>query len=73
MTTRMNKTSKSNIAVADAAQVHPVDGGVLLSVSRNGNVAYVHGSDFAPILYASAAAARRALQRIRPDLEPTTI
>jgi len=71
----MTKTTIENLKVADAAQVHPFQGGphCLLSVSRNGNVAYVTGSDQDPILYASPSAARHALCRFRPDLEPTTI
>ena len=73
--TRMTKTTIANLQVADAAQIHFFEGGprCLLSVSRNGNVAYVTGSDEDAILYASPSAARRALQRFRPDLEPTTI
>ena len=71
----ITKTSKELIKAADAAQIHPFQGGprCLLSVSRNGNVAYVCGSDQDAILFMYPAAARLAIQRFRPDLEPTTI
>jgi len=74
---RMNKQSVENLKVADSAKLIPfVSDGVYqwtnVAVARNGNVAYLCGSD-GLVNYPSALVARRSIKRIRPDLEPTEI
>jgi hypothetical protein len=73
----MSKQSVENLKVADSARLIPfISNGVYqwtnVSVSRNGNVAYLYGSD-GLVNYPSALVARRSIKRIRPDLEPTEI
>lgn len=72
---RMTKISAENLKVADFIKIELFQGGpsCMVSVWRNGNVSYLHGSDQSPMLYPSMVAARRSVKRIRPDLEPTQI
>lgn len=70
---RMTKTSKENILVADRALFHEArSGGWLVVVERKGNRAYLSDLD-GPIAYPTQTLARRAIRRVRPDLEPTEI
>lgn len=69
---RMTKTSKANLTICDACGIDSSASGVLVWVSRNGNRAYLHDGD-GPIEYPTAALARRAIRRVRSDLEPVSI
>ena len=71
---RMTKTSKQNLIVADRVEIHKSDDMELYFVRlwRGDKMAYL-SSSVAPINYDSIQHARRAIKRIRPDLEPTTI
>jgi hypothetical protein len=70
---RMTKTSLENLKVADAAKFHEArGGGWLVAVERKGNRAYLSDAE-APIAYPTQTLARRAIRRVRPDLEPTEI
>ncbi len=69
---RMTKTSKENLLVADKIVIEEKIGFCTVRVELKGNAAYLQ--DSASILhYESVQKARRAVKRIRPDLEPTTI
>jgi len=70
---RMTKTSVENLKVAEAAKYYAVcSSGWLVAVERNGNRAYLSDAE-APIAYPTQTLARRAIRRVRPDLEPTEI
>ncbi|HDZ55298.1 hypothetical protein LCGC14_0393450 [marine sediment metagenome] len=69
---RMTKTSKQNLTVADTCGFSAAAPGVLVWVSRNGNRAFLHDSE-SPLVYPTEALARRAIRRVRPDLQPSTI
>jgi hypothetical protein len=76
---RMTKTSRENIKVADRALFHEANPNVhhgkegwLVAVERKGNRAYVSDAE-GPVLYPTQTLARRAIRRVRPDLEPTEI
>jgi len=71
---RMTKTSKANLLIADRCGFGTtLSGGYVgVWVERDGNRAYLHDGD-GPLLYPSVTLARRAVRRIRPDLEPVTI
>lgn len=69
---RMTKTSIANLEVADRCAFQWMPHGVVVWVERDGNRAYLHDSE-GPMLYPSAALARRAVRRVRPDLEPVSI
>lgn len=71
---RMTKTSKANLSVADRCGFHDVADGVLVWVERDGNYprAFLHDSE-GPMVYPSQALARRAIRRVRSDLEPVSI
>lgn len=70
---RMTKTTIANLKVADRLGfTAAAAGGVMVWLERNGNRAYVCGSS-GPLVYADEKKARRNLQRIRPELEPTNI
>lgn len=71
---RMTKTSKENLLVADAIRIesNKTYPDWIVSMSRNGNIAYLSDSQ-GPIRYKSISEARRTVKRIRPDFEPTTI
>ncbi|MGK2849260.1 MAG: hypothetical protein ACSLEX_04340 [Minisyncoccota bacterium] len=68
----MTKLSRENLMVADRARILFTDQLYLVEVAKNGNVAYLQSGD-GIMTYPSAELARRAVRRIRPDLEPTTI
>ena len=69
---RMTKTSKANLLTCDDARIEPaVVGGFLVRLQKSRMVAYVTSSD-SVLVYPTVLAARRAVKRIRPDLEPTT-
>lgn len=69
---RMTKTSRANLEVADECGVAPGASGFMVWVSKKGNRAYLQDSE-GPLEYKTKTLARRAVKRIRPDLEPTTI
>ena len=70
---RMTKTSLENLKVADAAKYHEgTAGGWLVALEMKGNRAYLSDID-GPIAYPTQTLARRAIKRVRPDLEPTEI
>jgi len=71
---KMTKTSTANLGVCDKSGYTPVDGstGVMVWVERLGNRAYLCGTT-GPLVYENKAKARRAVKRLRPDLEPTDI
>lgn len=70
---RMTQTSKANILAADRAELVPLDdGGHGVKVWRGDKAAFVSHAT-GPIAYPTATLARRAVKRLRPDLEPTTI
>ena len=72
-TQRLTATSIANAKSADKAGYTTLDsGGVAVWVERNGNRAYLTGSR-SVMAYPDQASARRAVKRIRSDLEPTTI
>lgn len=69
---RMTKTSKANLLTCDSARIEPaVVGGFLVRLQKSRMTAYVSSSD-SVLVYPTVTAARRAVKRIRPDLEPTT-
>lgn len=71
---RMTKTSKENLLVADRIEIEKNrnynDFAVVLF--RGDRMAYLSCKD-GPMTYKTISDARRAVKRIRPDLEPTTI
>lgn len=69
---RLSSLSVANLKAADHARIVLNDQLYLVEVSRNGNVAFLHSGD-AIMNYPTAELARRAIRRLRPDLEPTTI
>ena len=74
VTERMTKTTIANVKIADKAGFEKVDGapGVMIWIERNGNRAYVCGSS-GPLVYENEKKARRNFNRVRFDLEPTSI
>jgi len=71
---RLTATSIANLKAADKCGYTDMDFlvGVTVWVERNGNRAYLCGSSMV-LVYPDQKAARRAIKRLRPDLEPTTI
>lgn len=70
---KMTSISKSNLLAADSVQIMPFDaGGYGVKVWRGDSVAFLHAAD-SIMIYKSAELARRAVRRLRPDIEPTTI
>lgn len=70
---KMTSISKSNLLVAESAQIMPFDaGGYGVKVWRGDSAAFLHAAD-SVMVYKSAELARRAVRRLRPDLEPTTV
>lgn len=70
---KMTSISKSNLMVADSAQIIPFDaGGYGVKVWRGDSAAFLHAA-FTIMVYKSPDLARRAVRRLRPDLETTTI
>jgi hypothetical protein len=69
---RLNRVSISNLRVADEVQILSSDKKFMVRVVRGGNAAYLHtGNDI--MLYPTVAHARRAVRRVRTDLEPITL
>ena len=70
----MTKTTIANLKICDACGFTPVDGspGVMVWLERSGNRAYVSGSS-GPLGDETEKKARRNVQRVRADLEPTSI
>lgn len=70
---RMTKTTIANIKIADKAGFDDAPGGgVIVWIERDGNRAYVCGSS-GPLVYEDQKKARRNINRVRIDLEPTSI
>ena len=73
---RVTRTSVANLKVCDSVQLVKVEhrGETFYTVSlrRGDAVAYLCGSR-SVVSYPTTVAARRAIKRIRPDLEPTEI
>jgi len=70
---KMTSISKSNLLVADSAQIMRLDaGGYCVKVWRGDASAFLHAG-FMIMAYKSPELARRAVRRLRPDLETTTI
>lgn len=69
---RMTKTSKTNLMIADDCGIVAGASGWMVWVARDGNRAYLSDSE-GPLEYKTEILARRAIKRIRPDLEPATI
>ncbi|MGB3226180.1 MAG: hypothetical protein WBB23_25555 [Desulforhopalus sp.] len=69
---RLSKTSIENLKIADKIVIEEKIGFCTVRVELNGNAAYLQGGD-SIMHYDSIQKARRAVKRIRPDLEPTTI
>jgi hypothetical protein len=70
---RITAQSKSNISAADRAEmVEFKDGdGFMVKIWKEGRSAFVCGSE-SVIVYPTSNDARRAIKRIRPDLEITS-
>jgi hypothetical protein len=70
---RMTKTSIANLKICDKTGFDAAPGGgVMVWLERLGNRAYVCGAS-GPLVYETPQKARRNLQRVRSDLEPTSI
>ena len=71
---RMTKTSKENLMVADRIEIDHFEklGVYTVRVWRGDRMAYLLDSE-KTVEYPTIIAARRAVRRLRPDLEPTTI
>lgn len=71
---RMTKTSKANLLVCDRIELdyNSIFQSYHVRLFKGDNLAYLSDSEGA-MSYDSIAKARRAVKRIRPDLEPTTI
>lgn len=73
MGSRLSKTSIENLKVADKVVIEEKIGNFCtVRVELNGNSAYLNGGE-SIMHYPTVQKARRAVKRIRPDLEPTTI
>ena len=69
---RISKISVENLKVADKIVIEPMLDEYVVRVEKNGNPAYINGGATI-MLYPTVQKARRAVKRLRPDLEPTTI
>lgn len=70
---RTSTTSKNNIKIADKIVIEEKVGGFcVIRTELKGNFAYVSGRT-SLIHFASVGHARRAVRRVRRDIEPTTI
>lgn len=71
---RMTKTTIANLKIADKAGFIKVDHapGVMVWIECKGNRGYVCGSS-GPLVYENEKKARRNINRVRFDLEPTSI
>jgi len=70
-TQRITAQSKANIQAADSAELVEGDFGMMVKVWKDGRVAFVHGGG-GPMIYPTANDARRAVKRLRPELELTS-
>jgi hypothetical protein len=74
-TQRLTAQSKSNIQAADRAEMvdfQEVEGpSFTVKIWKEGRSTYIHGSE-SVMLYWTEKDARRAVKRIRPDLEITS-
>lgn len=70
---KMTSISKSNLLASDSVQIIAFDtGGYGIKVWRGENASFLHASE-SVMVYKTPDLARRAVRRLRPDLEPTTI
>ena len=73
---RLTRTSVANLKVCNSVQLvkveHRGETFYTVSLKRGEAVAYLCGSK-SVVTYPTTFAARRAIKRIRPDLEPTEI
>jgi hypothetical protein len=69
---RMTATSRENVKVAEKAELVPLDVGWGVKVWKGGKAAFVSSPD-GPMVYPTRTLARRAVRRIRRDLQPTEI
>lgn len=70
---KMTSISKSNLLASDSAQIIAFDaGGYGVKVWRGYSSAFIHAA-CTIMVYKSPELARRAVRRLRPDLEPTTV
>ncbi|MGB3222959.1 MAG: hypothetical protein WBB23_09170 [Desulforhopalus sp.] len=72
MAARLSKISKENLLIADKIVIEEKVGFCTVRVEKGGNAAYLNGGETI-MHYDTVQKARRAIKRIRPDLEPTTI
>lgn len=71
MSNRMNKTAVQNLKVCDRVEIiKHSDTAYTIAVYLNGYVSKIHGAD-GEIIYKTETLARRAVKRLRSDLEPT--
>ncbi len=71
-TQRLTAISIANLKAAHSIEIQPIhDGGCAVRVTRGSRSAFLHGS-LTAMYYPTQEAARRAVKRVRPDLEPTT-
>lgn len=74
---RINKISMGNLRVAESVQIIGEvysDGNRFYHVRlARGQMASYLSSGSGPMVYDTPEKARRAIRRVRPDLEPTTI
>jgi hypothetical protein len=69
---RMTRISRTNLTACDSAQIEPAaPSGFLVRLQKSQMVAYITSTD-GVVVYPTVLAARRAIKRIRPDLEPTS-
>jgi len=77
-TQRMTAISVANLEVADKVGFYDSSDskggifGVMVWVEKEGRRAFLSGSK-TPLIYKDRVLARRAVKRLRPDLEPTDI
>jgi len=75
---RMTATSVANLQAADKVGFYDSTDyngnvfGVMVWVEKGGRRAFLSGSK-TPLIYKDRTQARRAVKRLRPDLEPTDI
>jgi hypothetical protein len=73
---RLTRTSVANLKICDQVRLHKQEHRgaeyFTVSMSRGDAVAYLCGSR-SVVTYPTVMAARRAVKRIRPDIEPTEI
>lgn len=70
-TQRITAQSKANIQAADSAELVTFEDGQTVKLLLRGRSSFVCGK-YSVMLYPTANDARRAIKRIRPDLELTS-